>query len=125
MTTHFRQEETGPTVGADEPVKPKNYFAENVEGTLHSSADDPQNPRHGIDPTVFEMELHGCYIAVVQIKSDSPEPRYRRQLYMSLKPAQRRIDKGREEGRDAFLILAQLHVVPNGAQHLIEEGEAA
>jgi hypothetical protein len=120
-----KHEKDRPSVGADKPVKPQNNFAENVEDTLHSIADLPQIPQRSIDPEVFEQELHGCYIAVVQVNSRSPEPRYRRQLYMSLKPAQRRIDKAREDGRDAFLILAQLHVIPNGAQHLIRDGEAA
>lgn len=124
MTWANNAEKSRSSVGTDEPAKPQKYFAENGEDTSHSSVGDPQFPQAWIDPTVFEMELHGCYVAVVQVNSDSPEPRYRRQLYMSLKPAQRRIDKAREEGRDAFLILAQLHVVPNGAQHLIQDGES-
>ncbi|WGH81752.1 hypothetical protein QDX25_00785 [Auritidibacter ignavus] len=62
----------------------------------------------------YERELDGVYIVVAQIKSRSPEPRYRRHFYASLTNAQKRVENARREGKQADLFLARLEKVVAG-----------
>lgn len=57
---------------------------------------------------VLEAVNHGLYIVVVHIKSDGPTPRYRRHPYFGLAAAQRRVDRARQDGRDAYLLAYEL-----------------
>jgi len=59
----------------------------------------------------FAHQLHGIYVAVAEIRSPGPEKRFRRYYFANLPSAQRRVDKAREEGREAYLYLGQIHVV--------------
>ena len=59
----------------------------------------------------FAYQLHGLHVAVVEIKSPGPEKRFRRYYFANLPSAQRRVDKAREEGREAHLYLGQIHIV--------------
>lgn len=60
---------------------------------------------------VFGQMLNGIYIVVAQIKSPGPEPRYRRRFYAGLAAAQRHVDRCRQDGKDAYLFIGQLHIV--------------
>lgn len=110
MTTIPKHKKDRPSVGADRPVKPQNYIAENVEGTSHSSADHAQNPHHSIDPDFFAQGLQGIHIVVAEIKSDDGR-RFRRRFYASLDSAQKAVDRSRMNGREAYLYLGQITIV--------------
>ena len=70
-----------------------------------------QDTPQGIDAAAF---VAGCYVAVVQIRGERVEPRYRRRTYWNLPSAQRAIDRARMDGLTAELVLCQL--VPVGAK---------
>ena len=110
MTT-FREEKTGPNVGAVEPVDTKKQFAGESLGTSDSTQGSAQNPLSEMDAFIIGQQLHGIYVAVAEIKSPGPEKRFRRYYFANLPSAQRRVDKARQEGRDACLYLGQIHII--------------
>src|SRR5699024_3394133 len=115
MTT-FREEKTGPNVGAVEPVETKKLSAGESLGTSDSTEGSGQNPLSEMDAFIIGQQLHGIYVAVAEIKSPGPEKRFRRYYFANLPSAQRRVDKAREDGRDAHLYLGQIHIV-DGDRH--------
>lgn len=60
---------------------------------------------------IFGHELNGIHIAVVSIKSPGPDKRFRRYYFADLRSAQRRVDKSRQAGREAYLYLGQISIV--------------
>ncbi len=56
--------------------------------------------------------VHGCYVAVVEVRGTHAEPHYTRHVLFSLKAAQRRIDRATAAGLDASIVLCQL--IPAG-----------
>lgn len=89
------------TPGAQTEGIPENHHSHHEEAT-NSIADSRE---------FFAHQLHGIYIAVAEIRSPGPEKRFRRYYFANLPSAQRRVDKAREEGREAYLYLGQIHVV--------------
>lgn len=73
-------------------------------------------PHPGINREVFEHELNGLYVVVAQIKSPTDDPRFRRTVYMTLKTAQRAVDRAVMNNREAHLFVARL--VIEGGDHL-------
>src|SRR5699024_7627756 len=110
MTT-FRQEKTGPTVGAVEPVEAKKLSAGESLDISDSTQGSSQNPLSDMEAHFFAQSLQGLYVAVAEIKSPGPEKRFRRYYFANLPSAQRRVDKARQEGRDAYLYLGQIHII--------------
>ena len=110
MTT-FRQEKDRSSVGADSPVDTKKQFAGESLGTSDSTQGSSQNPLSDMEAHFFAQSLQGLYVAVAEIKSPGPEKRFRRYYFANLPSAQRRVDKARQEGRDAYLYLGQIHIV--------------
>ena len=64
----------------------------------------------------FAQQLHGIYVVVAQVKSPGPEPRYRRRFYAGLAAAQRHVDRCRQDGKEAYLFIGQLHIVDGDAR---------
>jgi|GEM_PF-4885737 len=110
MTT-FREEKTGPNVGAVEPVETKKQIAGESLGISDSTEGSGQNPADSLDAFTIGQQLQGLYVAVAEIKSPGPEKRFRRYYFANLPSAQRRVDKAREAGREAYLYLGQIHIV--------------
>ena len=50
----------------------------------------------------------GLYVAVVQLRGDHVPARYRKRVYLSLAGAQRAIDRARQDGLDASIVLCRL-----------------
>lgn len=111
MTTHFRQEKDRSSVGADSPVDTKKQFDGESLGISDSTEGSGQNPLSEMDAFIIGQQLRGIYVAVAEIKSPGPEKRFRRYYFANLPSAQRRVDKARQEGRDAYLYLGQIHIV--------------
>lgn len=80
---------------------PKTHHSHHEEAT-NSIADSRE---------FFAQTLHGIYVAVAEIRSPGPEKRFRRYYFANLPSAQRRVDKAREEGREAHLYLGQIHII--------------
>lgn len=59
----------------------------------------------------FAQMLEGIYVAVAEIRSPGADKRFRRYYFANLPSAQRRVDKAREDGREAYLYLGQIHIV--------------
>jgi len=55
-------------------------------------------------------------VVVAQIKSPTDDPRFRRTVYMTLKTAQRAVDRAVMNNREAHLFVARL--VIEGGDHL-------
>ena len=111
MATLNRQEKDRSSVGADSPVDTKKQFAGESLGISDSTEGDGQNPADSLDAFTIGQQLQGLYVAVAEIKSPGPEKRFRRYYFANLPSAQRRVDKAREAGRDAYLYLGQIHIV--------------
>ncbi len=60
------------------------------------------------DSDTLQAVNNGLYIVVVHIKSNESVPRYRRYPFLSLASAQRKVDRARMDGRDAYLLTYQL-----------------
>ena len=73
-------------------------------------------PHTGINRDVFENELNGLYVVVAQIKSPEDSPRFRRTVYMTLKTAQRAVDRAVMNNREAHLFVARLVIEGGDAQ---------
>lgn len=61
-----------------------------------------------IDP---EALLNGVHVVVAEIRSSSPEPRYRRTAYWNLPGAQKAVDRAHMAGKEAHIVLCKLQVV--------------
>lgn len=59
----------------------------------------------------MRQRISGCFVAVVQIKSEAAEPRYSRRVFLSLAPAQRAAERARERGLHAAVYVAELQPV--------------
>lgn len=59
-------------------------------------------------------QLNGIYIVVAEIQSPGPERRYRRRFYANLPSAQRAVDRARQDGRRAQLLIGQVTIVSGG-----------
>ena len=58
--------------------------------------------------------VHGCFVAVVQVRGTEGAPQYRRRVLLSLKTAQRAVDRATADGLDASVVLCQL--MPAGGE---------
>ena len=86
--------------------------AANQDHSKNSISDSSIADAHsGIDATAY---VSGVYVAVVQIRSDSPEPRYRRRVVFNLPAANRAVDRAHIAGLDASVVLCQLTPVDGG-----------
>lgn len=56
----------------------------------------------------MRQRIMGCFVAVVQIKSEAAEPRYSRRVFLSLAPAQKAAERARERGLHAAVYVAEL-----------------
>lgn len=102
----------------------KNRPGGDSEAVQESFGGDGSSLPENFSANWFERTLNGTYVVVVQVKSTSPEPRYRRRFYVNLTAAQKCIDRAHQDGRAAYLVLCQLLPIANGGQRLVAGGEA-
>jgi hypothetical protein len=98
-----------------EQRKPPGPTTEGIPKTHHSHHEEATSSI-AERREFFAQQLHGIYVVVAQVKSPGPEPRYRRRFYAGLAAAQRHVDRCRQDGKDAYLFIGQLHIVDGDAR---------
>ena len=53
-------------------------------------------------------QVHGLYVALVQVRGNHVPKRFRKRVYFNLPAAQRAIDRATMEGLEASIVLCQL-----------------
>lgn len=80
-----------------------------IPGTHHSHLDEAVSSIADRGE-FFALQNHGIYIVVAEIRCESGK-RFRRRFYANLPSAQRAVDLGTQSGREAHLLIGQVHIV--------------
>ena len=64
---------------------------------------------------IFALQNNGIYIVIAEIRCESGK-RFRRRFYANLPSAQRAVDLATQSGREAHLLIGQVHIVDGDAR---------
>lgn len=76
----------------------------------HHSHHESVTPSIADRREIFALQNHGIYIVIAEIRCESGK-RFRRRFYANLPSAQRAVDLATQSGREAHLLIGQVHIV--------------